>query len=114
MAKFFTAGKKMRIKILLMSLAFTFTLSQCASYDFARRISQQGNLLTPSKLQRLRVGMSKDDVAVLMGTSLLSPIFNNNRWDYAYTWRRGNNSMEKRHVSLYFSNGVLARIERKP
>ncbi len=58
--------------------------------------------------------MSKEDVAILMGTSLLSPTFNNNRWDYAYTWRRGNGPQEIRNLSLYFSGGHLARIERHP
>lgn len=114
MAKFFTVGKKMRIIILLVSIILPLTLTQCASYDFARRIRQQGNLLPQSKIERLKVGMSKSDAAILMGTSLISPTFNNDRWDYAYTWRRGMGSMEIRTVVLYFSNGRLARIEHKP
>jgi len=104
----------MRIIIILISLLLPFTLTQCTSYDFARRVVQQGNLLPKAKIDRLRVGMSKNDVAILMGTSLLSPTFNNNRWDYAYTWRRGSNSMEIRHISLYFTRDSLSRIERKP
>ncbi len=114
MAKFFTVGKKMRILILLISVTLTLTLTQCVSYDFSRRIAQQGNLLPQDKIERLKVGMSKNDVAILMGTSLLSPTFNNDRWDYAYTWRRGSGSLEIRNISLYFVNGSLARIERKP
>lgn len=114
MAKFFTVGKTMRIIILLFSILATLTLTHCESYDFARRIAQQGNLLPHSKIERLKVGMSKEDVAILMGTSLLSPIFNENRWDYAYTWRRGLGPVDIRHVTLYFNHGTLARIEHKP
>ncbi|USQ14066.1 outer membrane protein assembly factor BamE [Legionella lytica] len=112
MAKFFTVGKKMRIIALLLGILCTLTLTQCTSFDFARRIAQQGNLLPESKLKRLKVGMSKNDVAILMGTSLLSPTFNNDRWDYAYTWRRGHGNMTMKRVSLYFSHGTLKRIER--
>jgi outer membrane protein assembly factor BamE len=114
MAKFFTLGKKMRIIILLISALLTLSLTNCASYDFARRVAQQGNLLPQSTVERLKPGMSKEDAAILMGTSLLSPTFNNDRWDYAYTWRRGNGPLEIRTVSLYFVRGSLARIEHKP
>ena len=104
----------MRIITLLLSLIITLTLTQCVSYDFSRRITQQGNLLPQSKIERLKIGMSKNDVALLMGTSIMSPTFNNERWDYAYTWRRGSGPIEIRHASLYFSRGSLANIEHKP
>ncbi len=114
MAKIFTVGKKMRIILILITSLLACTLTQCVSYDFSRRIVQQGNLIPNSKIERLKVGMSKEDVAILMGTSLLSPTFNNERWDYAYTWRKGSGSTEIRNVVLYFSNGRLVRIEHKP
>lgn len=104
----------MRIITLILTIIISLTLTQCASYDFARRVRQQGNLLPQSKIQRLRVGMGKEDVAILMGSSLMSPTFNNDRWDYAYTWRRGNGPMEIRTVVLYFTHGSLVRIEHRP
>src|SRR5690348_2969336 len=111
MTKFYRIGKKMRIIIFLIGFIIIGTLTQCTSYDFARRIQQQGNLLPQSKIERLKVGMNKNDVAILMGTSLLSPLFSTNRWDYAYTWRKGNHgSMKIRHVSLYFHGDSLVRI----
>ena len=60
----------------------------------------------------MRIGMPKKDVAILMGTSMLSPLFNNNRWDYVYTWRKGMGKMDKRYVVLYFKNGRLSSIEK--
>ncbi|BCA94049.1 outer membrane protein assembly factor BamE [Legionella antarctica] len=104
----------MRIITLLLSIIITLTLTQCVSYDFSRRIAQQGNLLTQEKTARLKVGMSKEDAAILMGSSIMSPTFNNDRWDYAYTWRRGSGPMEIRNASLYFVRGSLARIEHNP
>lgn len=103
----------MRIRIILISIVVMFTLTSC-NYDFARRIVQQGNLLPESTVSRLKVGMSKDDAAILMGTSLLSPMFNNDRWDYAYTWRRGTGRLIVKNVSLYFKNDRLVRIEKHP
>lgn len=104
----------MRIKLILINVLLALSLTQCISYDFSRRIAQQGNLIPLEKIERLKKGMSKDDAAILMGTSLLSPTFNNDRWDYAYTWRKGSGPMEIRNASLYFSRGSLVRIEHKP
>ncbi|WP_058452055.1 outer membrane protein assembly factor BamE [Legionella maceachernii] len=114
MAKFFMAGKKMRIVTILGAISLALTLTHCASYDFSRRIVEQGNLLPQSKIERLKTGMSKNDVAILMGTSLLSPTFNTDRWDYAYTFRKGNGSLMVHNLSLYFSHNTLVRIEHKP
>jgi outer membrane protein assembly factor BamE len=89
-------------------------LTGCATYDFSRRIVQQGNLLPQEKIERLRIGMSRQDAGILMGNSLLSPTFNNNRWDYAYTMRVGSNRLEVRNLSLYFTNDRLTAIEHHP
>lgn len=102
----------MRIIIFLLGIVFALTLTQCTSFDLSRRVVQQGNLLPKSTLDRLKIGMSKNDVAILLGTSLLSPAFNLDRWDYAYTWRRGHGTMTMSTVSLYFHNDKLTRIER--
>lgn len=112
MAKFFMIGKKMRIIIFLLGIVFTLTLTQCTSFDLSRRVVQQGNLLPKATLDRLKIGMSKNEVAILLGTSLLSPVFNHDRWDYAYTWRRGHGPITMSTLSLYFHNDRLTRIER--
>ncbi|KTC66855.1 tmRNA-binding small protein A [Legionella birminghamensis] len=104
----------MRLFRFLLALTISFSIASCASYDFSRRIVQQGNLLPQATVARLKVGMTKQDVAILLGTSLLSPTFTNNRWDYAYTWRKGSEPLKIKNVSLYFSNGVLTRIEHMP
>ncbi|MGQ3889733.1 outer membrane protein assembly factor BamE [Legionella sp. CNM-1927-20] len=114
MAKFLIVGKKMRFTPHILLIALVLTLTHCMSYDFTRRVVQQGNLLPQDKVERLHVGMSKEDVAILMGTSLLSPTFNNDRWDYAYTWQRGNGTMEVRNIVLYFKHNRLIQIEHKP
>ncbi|QDP71722.1 outer membrane protein assembly factor BamE [Legionella israelensis] len=114
MAEFLYAGKKMRIRFLFIVFFLILGLSHCASYDFSRRTVQQGNLLPQSKIDRLKIGMSKNSVAILMGTSLLSPVFNNNRWDYAYSIRKGSSKTLVRNLRLYFKNDTLVKIEHYP
>lgn len=104
----------MRVVTFLFSIILTLTLTHCTSYDFSRRLVEQGNLLPQSMIARLKTGMSKNDVAILTGTSLLSPTFNNDRWDYAYTVRRGNGALRVQNLVLYFRNDRLSQIEHKP
>ncbi len=104
----------MQIRTIIISVSLALSLTNCMSYDFSRRVVQQGNLLSPQKINRLQIGMSKNDAAILMGTSLISPTFNDNRSDYAYTWRKGNSATAMRHLTLYFTHEKLARIEHQP
>ena len=108
---FLITGTKMQKSSLILNAILLLALTSCSSYDFSKRIVQQGNLLSPTTVNRLAIGMSKEDVAILMGTSLLSPRFNNNRWDYAYTRRVGSTSNTVRHASLYFVNNRLSKID---
>lgn len=102
----------MRTGILFLSLISLLVLNSCATYDRSRPVVQQGNLLTEAKLSRLHAGMSKQDAAVLMGDSLISPTFTHDRWDYAYTLQKNGKNPEIHHLSLYFSEGRLIKIER--
>lgn len=102
----------MQFRTIFLAIVAMLTLTNCMSYDFSRRFVQQGNLLPQSKIERLHVGMSKEETAALMGTSLLSPTFNNNRWDYAYTWRKGSSATKVHNLSLYFVNDRLTKIEK--
>lgn len=69
----------MRIKTILLLISLVLSLTHCLSYDFSRRKVQQGNIITPARVQHLRIGMSKSDAAILMGSSLISPMFNLDR-----------------------------------
>jgi outer membrane protein assembly factor BamE len=104
----------MRFGIVFLAVTLTLTLTHCASYDFSRRHVQQGNLLPKNKIDRLRIGMSKHEVADLLGNSTLSPVFNNNRWDYAYTVRKGSGQPLVRNLILHFSQDRLTAFEHHP
>jgi len=72
---------------------------------------QQGNLFSKSLVDTLKPGMTKRQVTLVMGSpSVVSP-FEQSRWDYVSTIRRGNGRMESKDLVLYFENDALARIE---
>lgn len=85
-------------------------LTSCVSYDLSRQIVQQGNLLPEARVNKLKIGMSKESVAQVLGTSLITPLFDNNHWDYAFTIKHANDPMMIKRVSLDFANNRLVKI----
>lgn len=98
------------MRFFFITVLALFQLTGC--YDLSRKFVQQGNLLPQSKINRLKPGMSKESVAILMGNSIMNPTFNEDRWDYAYTFRTAAAKPEVKSISLYFSRGILRRIEQ--
>ncbi|MBK1695098.1 cell envelope protein SmpA [Chromatium weissei] len=72
---------------------------------------QQGNILTEEMVDNLTLGMNKRQVNFLLGTPLLTDFFHQDRWDYAYSIRRGHQPLEKHSLTLYFKDDVLTRID---
>ncbi|WP_374011719.1 outer membrane protein assembly factor BamE [Pseudoxanthomonas koreensis] len=72
----------------------------------------QGNLMEKEAVDQLRPGLSKQQVAGLLGTPSLTDPFHAQRWDYASSQRinrRG--TVEIKTLTLYFENDELARWE---
>ena len=73
--------------------------------------TQQGNLFDTATVEALKPGMSKRQVELVMGSpSVISP-FDQDRWDYVSTLRRGRNKMETKDLTLYFENDTLVKID---
>jgi len=63
-------------------------------------------------LNKLEPGMTKTQVAYVMGTPLLIDTFHPNRWDYIYSFQPGNGDREQRRVTLFFNDDeTLTHIE---
>lgn len=72
---------------------------------------QQGNVIEQQQVDQLRPGMTRRQVALVMGTPAIADPFHQNRWDYVHSLRRGNGETEIKRFTVFFENGVLARTE---
>ncbi len=72
---------------------------------------QQGNLFSKTQVESLKPGMTKRQVTLTMGSPSVVNPFQQSRWDYISTLRRGNGRMETKSLTLYFEGDTLARIE---
>ena len=72
---------------------------------------QQGNILSSETVSQLKMGMSKAEVATLLGTPLLQDNFKSNRWDYVYFTKKGRATSFKKNITLFFQNEQLINIK---
>jgi outer membrane protein assembly factor BamE len=69
---------------------------------------QQGNVITQDMVDRLKPGMTRSQVAFVMGEPVLRSPFTPNRWDYIYSIVVPGYFEQEVRMSLYFENEVLA------
>ena len=93
----------------LIALIALISLSGCGA--LYKLDVQQGNLFDKDQVDMLKPGMSKRQVLVIMGSPSIITPFDQDRWDYVSSIRRGRGKMESKDVVLYFENESLARIE---
>lgn len=100
---------------LLSICALLVIVAGCSYFQFpgVHKISiQQGHIITQDMIDQLEPGMTKQQVRYVLGTPLLPATFDNDRWDYYYSLRRGRDGrFFQRHMTVYFDDGVMTRFE---
>lgn len=82
--------------------------SACAFPRLYRATVQQGNVITQEMVNKLTPGMTRSQVAFIMGEPVLKNSFNDNRWDYIYRVELPGYYEEEKRLTLYFEEEVLA------
>ncbi len=67
-----------------------------------RVLVQQGNVIDESKVDSLKINMTKEQVKFLLGEPILNNIFNKNRWDYVYYRKRDPEETKLNMISIFF------------
>jgi outer membrane protein assembly factor BamE len=99
------------MKKLLISFFLLLSLTACALVY--RPDIQQGNIIKQSTIDRLHVGMTKEQVRYLLGGCVLRPAFQANRRDYVYFVQPSHGTTKIQSVTLIFENGRLTRIKKQ-
>jgi outer membrane protein assembly factor BamE len=74
---------------------------------------QQGNLLLPSDVEQVKVGMTRSQVRFLLGTPMVSDPFAPQRWDYVYRKTYGREPRpDTAHFVVRFEGDKVVAIEK--
>lgn len=90
-----------------LTLLAALFLSGCGVHRVA---IQQGNIITQAMIDQLEPGITREQVAYIMGEPVLRNTFDDDRWDYVYTIEVPNAFSSRQLVSLFFENDLLVYI----
>lgn len=103
---------------LLVVLLLGLSLPGCHFFRIYKADLDQGNVVTREMVDKLKPGMTPAQVRYVLGTPLVTDTLNPRRWDYVYDYvpgtharRAGLPEVDNRRLTVWFENGVLARIE---
>lgn len=97
------------VLVALPALALSTLLGGCVY----RMNIQQGNYLEGKTVDQLQVGMTRTQVRYLLGTPMVPAVFDKDRWDYVYYFKRGRvHRPEERHLIVFFKDEKVTRFER--
>lgn len=73
----------------------------------------QGNIIKASDVNKVEIGMSKDQVRFVLGTPMIQHPFDDSRWDYLlYVDSQEPRRNRYNRVSMWFDGEFLVRIEK--
>jgi outer membrane protein assembly factor BamE len=71
----------------------------------------QGNVISQEMVNQLKPGMTKRQVAFLLGTPLVADPFHDDRWDYVYSNHPDDEDLVQKKITLVFRNDELASLQ---
>lgn len=90
----------------IITVTLALLISACSLQVYQKQI-QQGNIVTQDMLDQLRPGMTKRQVAFIMGTPVLQDAFGKSRWDYLYRIERNIKDAKHYEIQVYFDTKEL-------
>lgn len=63
---------------------------------------QQGAYVTNTQFNQIKVGMTKEQVAFIIGHPLTQYMFDQNRWDFIYQNYKNNILIKSYNITIYF------------
>jgi outer membrane protein assembly factor BamE len=71
----------------------------------------QGNFVSREQVAQLHAGMTRLQARDLLGTPLITPLFEGDRWDYVFTIKRQGVPPQHYRLTLYFSGDALDHFD---
>lgn len=95
--------------VLLLAVSL---IAGCSYLGVYKRDIPQGNLIAQDMVSQLHTGMSREQVAYIMGTPLMEAPFSSNQWDYVFYLEEAYGGTVQKRLTLTFQNDQLTDIAK--
>ena len=98
----------MRMKFLLVS---TLTAAMLLTSGCVYRIDiPQGNFVEQKQIAQLRAGMTREQVAFVLGSPMVQDAFDSAQWHYVYYLREGWKDPQSKVLTAHFDGDKLVSL----
>ncbi|MDN3651750.1 outer membrane protein assembly factor BamE [Thalassotalea ponticola] len=97
-----------------MIRALIIGIAVCLTSACAYRIDiPQGNYIEQKQIDKLQVGMTKEQVKFVLGNPVVASTFDDDTWYYVYQFLSGKEAAldKSRKFTVYFENDKLVKAE---
>lgn len=104
----------MNYKLLIAILVILILNNGCSIFKsiIYRPEISQGNYLTENDIAKIHIGLTKQQINNILGTSRLKDPFGSNTWYYISRRKSGHESITQQSITLIFdSNDILIHID---
>ncbi|WNC67468.1 outer membrane protein assembly factor BamE [Thalassotalea nanhaiensis] len=98
----------------MLSRAIILSLALCLVSGCVYRIDiPQGNYLEQKQIDKLQVGMTKEQVKYVLGNPVIRDSFNSDTWYYVYEFLSGKDEAfnKRKKLVLSFDGDILTKAE---
>lgn len=104
--------KNIVVKLSVVAALVTGLASCSTLNEMVYRIDiPQGNYLEQRDVDKLRVGMTQEQVAYVLGRPVAENAFNSDRWVYLYEMNPNSGKVFRKELILDFDAGLLADMK---
>jgi len=96
----------------VLTIIFVLSISACSSWVFRMDIPQ-GNYLEQKDIDKLQIGMTKEQVKFVLGSPVVLDSFNKDSWHYVYRFKSGKSEKfdAKKKFIVKFEDNKLVTAE---
>ena len=95
----------------IITLFVLLSLTACSSWVYKYDIVQ-GNYLNQDDVDKLRINMSREQVAYVLGEPVIKSPFRQDKWHYVYTVKSGvTDKTSRKELVIVFANNQLVEVQ---
>lgn len=96
----------------VLAIVIALSVSACSSWVYRIDIPQ-GNYLEQKDIDRLQIGMTKEQVKFVLGSPVVEDSFNEDIWHYIYRFKSGRSDEfnVKKQFTISFEDNKIVKAE---
>ena len=96
----------------VLAIVIALSVSACSSWVYRIDIPQ-GNYLEQKDIDKLQIGMTKEQVKFVLGSPVVEDAFNTDIWHYVYRFKSGKNSdfNAEKQFTITFKDNLIVNAE---